>query len=61
MVNGAASISWCSVLTDVLNAPITELTVSNDVDAIQDLGDARTLFARQSLVSLFVGTSEKRG
>ena len=31
------------MLTDVLDAPISELSVSNDVNAIEDFGDTRTL------------------
>lgn len=37
MVDGTAAISWGTVLTDVLNAPVPELAVSDDVDAAKDL------------------------
>lgn len=49
MVNGAAPIRWCSMLADMLNAPVPKLTMSNNVDAIQDLDDARTLLEQQRL------------
>ena len=44
MVDGSAAISWQAVLTDMLDAPIPELAMCYDVDAAQDLIDARTLF-----------------
>lgn len=43
MVNGSASILRRSVLADVLNAPVTELSMSNDINAGKDFIDARTL------------------
>ena len=42
-VDGAASISWRAVLADMLDAPVAELAVSNNVNALQDFVDARTL------------------
>lgn len=33
MVNCAAAISWSTVLADVLNAPVSELAMSNNVNA----------------------------
>ena len=59
MVNGAASISWCSVLADMLNAPVAKLTVSDDVDTVQDLSDARTLLRRRQLASPCMSTGRK--
>ena len=44
MVDGTATVSWKSVLTDVLDAPIPKLTMCNDVDTAQDLIDTRSLF-----------------
>lgn len=46
MVSGATTISWGTMFADVLDAPITELSVSNNVDAIEDFGNARTLDTR---------------
>ena len=43
MVNGMASIRRSPVLTNVLDAPITELAVSYDVNAVQNLVDAGPL------------------
>jgi hypothetical protein len=43
MVNRPATISGSTVLTDVLNAPITELTVSNNVDAGKNFFNTRAL------------------
>jgi len=43
MVDSATTVSWSAMLADMLNAPIAELTVSDNVDAIEDLGNARTL------------------
>ena len=43
VVNGATTVGGRAMLADVLNAPVAELAVSNNVDAGQDLIDARTL------------------
>lgn len=43
MVDGAAAISWSSVLADVLDAPVSELAVSDDVDASKDFLDTWAL------------------
>jgi len=43
VVDGSAAISWGTMLADVLNTPITELAMSNDINACQDLLDARAL------------------
>lgn len=37
MVNCPAAISWSTVLANVLDTPVAELTVSNDVDASKHL------------------------
>ena len=43
MVDGPAAISWGTMLADVLDAPIAELAMSNDINACQNLLDARAL------------------
>jgi hypothetical protein len=43
MVNGTAAISWCTMLANMLNAPIAKLAVSNDINAGQYLLDTWTL------------------
>ena len=43
MINCTAAISRSSMLTDVLNAPVAELAVSNDVNTSKNLLDARAL------------------
>jgi hypothetical protein len=43
MVNRAAAISGRSVFADVLDAPVSELTVSNHIDASKNFVDAGTL------------------
>lgn len=43
VVNGAATISWSTMLADVLNAPVTELSVSNNIDSCQYFLNTRTL------------------
>ena len=43
MVNGAASVSGRSVFADVLDAPVSKLTVSNNVDASENFVDTGTL------------------
>ena len=43
MVDGAATISRGTMLTNMLNAPIAELTVGDDVDTIENFVDAGPL------------------
>ena len=43
MVDGAAAVSWSTMLADVLDAPVSELTVGDDVDAAKDFLNAWTL------------------
>jgi hypothetical protein len=43
MVNCPATISWGTMLADVLDAPVAKLAMSNDVNACQDLLNARAL------------------
>jgi hypothetical protein len=43
MVDSATTVGRSAVLADMLDAPVAELPVGDDVDAIKDLGDARTL------------------
>ena len=50
MVNGATTIRRETVLANVLNAPVAKLTMGNDINAVQDFVDARTL-ERTKLVS----------
>lgn len=44
VVDGAAAVSGSTVFADVLDAPVAELTVSNNINAGKDLIDAGTLF-----------------
>jgi len=44
VINCSAAISRGSMLTDVLDAPVAELAVGNNVDVCQNLFDAGTLF-----------------
>lgn len=37
MVDGAAAIGWSAMLADVLDAPVSKLSVGDDVDAAKDL------------------------
>jgi hypothetical protein len=46
MVNGTAAVSWSTMLADVLDAPVAELAMSDNVNACKNLLDARAL--RQS-------------
>lgn len=43
VVDGAASISRSTMLANVLDAPVSELAVSDDIDASKDLIDTRSL------------------
>jgi hypothetical protein len=43
MVNGTAAIGRGTMLADVLNAPVAELAMSNDIDTSENFVDARTL------------------
>ena len=43
MVNGSAAVSWGAMLADVLDAPVAKLPMSNDINACQDLLNARAL------------------
>lgn len=43
MVNSTATINRCSMLADVLDAPISKLAVSNNVDASKNFFNARAL------------------
>lgn len=48
MVDSAATVGRSTVLANMLNAPIAKLTVGDNIDAIEDLGDARTLSSNTS-------------
>ena len=43
MINGSATISGGTMLANVLNAPVAKLSMSNNVNALQDLFNARAL------------------
>jgi hypothetical protein len=43
VVNCPAPISGSAVFADVLNAPVAKLTVSNNIDALEDFFNAGTL------------------
>lgn len=43
MVDSTASVRWSAMLTDVLNAPVSELSVSHDVNVGKDFLNAGTL------------------
>ena len=43
MVNCPATISWGTMLADVLDAPVAKLAMSNDVNACQNFFNARAL------------------
>lgn len=43
VVNGAAAVNWYSMLANVLDAPISKLAVSNDVDTSKNFFDAWSL------------------
>lgn len=43
MVDGTAAIGRGTLLADVLDAPVTELTVSDDIDTSENFIDAGTL------------------
>ena len=45
MINCSAPISWGSMFANVLDAPVAELTVSNDVNAGEHLFNAGTLIS----------------
>lgn len=42
------TVSWSSVLADMLNAPVAELTVGDDVDTGEDFVDAWALICRST-------------
>ena len=43
VIDSTATVSRCCVFADVLDTPITKLTVGNNVNAGEDFVDARTL------------------
>ena len=43
MINSSTAISWSTVLADVLNAPVTKLTMSDNVNAGENLFNTRAL------------------
>jgi hypothetical protein len=43
VIDSAASISWCTVFADVLDAPVAKLAMSDDVDAGENFVDTGTL------------------
>lgn len=51
MVNGPAAVRRAAVLTDVLDAPIAELPMSDNVDVGEDLLNAGALSTRLAVIS----------
>ena len=45
MINCSAPISWGSMFANVLDAPVAELAVRDDIDTSKDLIDAGTLLS----------------
>jgi hypothetical protein len=43
VINSVTTVRWQPMLADMLNAPVAKLSVSNNIDACEDLVDARTL------------------
>jgi hypothetical protein len=43
MVDSATAVSRSAMLADVLDAPVSELAMSNDVDTSKDFFNARAL------------------
>ena len=43
MVDGTTAVCWSPMLTDVLDAPVSELSVSDDVDTMENFVDTRAL------------------
>jgi len=54
MINCPTAIGWCAMLTNVLNAPIAKLSVSDNVNACKHLLDTWTLNRGQCIPSLSV-------
>jgi len=50
VINRPIAVSRGSMFADVLDAPIAELAMGDDIDASEDLVDARTLLARISSI-----------
>lgn len=44
MVDGTTAIRRSTVLTDMLNAPVAELAMGDDVDVCEDFFDAGSLW-----------------
>lgn len=45
MVDSAAAVGRCTMLANMLNTPVAELPMSNDVDVLENLFNARSLSA----------------
>jgi hypothetical protein len=45
VVNGSAAVGRSTVLADVLNAPVAELAVGDDVDVLKNLLNAGALLS----------------
>jgi len=43
MVDGTTAISWSTMFANVLNAPVTELAMSNNVNTGENFLNARAL------------------
>ena len=44
MFYGTATVGWCAMLADMLDAPIAKLAMSDDVDVVKHLIQTRTLW-----------------
>ena len=49
MINGTAPVSWGTVLADMLDTPVAKLSMRYDINADEDLVDARTLSENPTL------------
>jgi hypothetical protein len=52
MFNGPATISWGTMLADVLNAPIAKLAMGDNVDACKNFLNARALTELLAVLSI---------
>lgn len=50
MIDGAAAVGWSTMLADVLNAPVSELTMGDNVDAAKDFLNTWTLLKLEYVI-----------
>jgi hypothetical protein len=43
MIDGSGAVGWGAMLADMLDAPVAELAMGDDIDTGEDFVDARTL------------------